>query len=175
MGRNLARQREHLFELANVQRHHLILDLNAGSGLLTWEAVRQAPEGGVWSLAFDSNSGEALQQQAMKLSSLERPVVMIGQIWDLAYLMELRGEEEIRFDRIIGRNVFTHNIPSLVDTIAELKTKLLPGRLFLFQPDDTQAYSASLQTRRVEWSRKIGQESSCRRRRYICRSGRQAC
>jgi putative ATPase len=56
-GRNLARVRERLFVLAGVQRHHLLLVLNAGSGLLTWEAVRQAPEGGVWALAGDSRGG----------------------------------------------------------------------------------------------------------------------
>ncbi len=141
MGRNLARQREHLFELAQVQRHHVILDLNAGSGLLTWEAVRHAPEGGVWALAFEPTSGEALQQQALKLNNLERPVVMIGQIDELNYLMELRDEGAVQFDRIIGRNVFTHNMPSLVNIISGIKAKLLPDGVLCFSqtvPKHTQ-------------------------------------
>jgi putative ATPase len=61
-GGNLAAQRERLFELAGVQRHHRVLDVNAGSGLLTWEAVRRAPEGGVWALTADQQAGQALRQ-----------------------------------------------------------------------------------------------------------------
>ena len=132
IGRNLAQQRDRLFELANVQRHHLILDLNTGSGLLTWEAVRRAPEGGIWSLANNTTAGEALQQQAMKLNELERPVVMIGSIGELVYLLELRGEENIKFDRIIGRNIFNQINPSISDIISELRSKLLPTGLLCF-------------------------------------------
>ncbi len=63
-GRSLGRQRERLFEMAAVGRHHLLLYLNAGSGLLTWEALRQAPEGGVWALTPEAGSGEALRQMS---------------------------------------------------------------------------------------------------------------
>src|SRR5690606_21301680 len=66
-GRQLGALRDRLFEMASVQRHHLLLDANAGSGLLTWEAVRQAPEGGVWAITADEAAGEALRQQAARL------------------------------------------------------------------------------------------------------------
>ena len=49
-GRQMQHIRWQSFELARIQRHHLVLDTNAGSGLLTWEAVRCTPEGGVWAL-----------------------------------------------------------------------------------------------------------------------------
>ena len=49
--------RDRFFELAEVGRHHLVLDAHAGSGLLTWEAARRAAEGGVW--AAVRNKGEA--------------------------------------------------------------------------------------------------------------------
>ncbi|HEY9654171.1 MAG TPA: AAA family ATPase, partial [Crinalium sp.] len=39
-GDRLGEVRDRLFALAAPQRHHVVLDLNAGSGLLTWEAVR---------------------------------------------------------------------------------------------------------------------------------------
>ena len=109
-GRNLGHLRDKVFEEAKVQRHHLVLDLKASSGLLTWEAIRAAPEGGVWAVAGDSRVGEALRQQAERLSNLERPVVLIGPLGELEDMLELRGESDILFDRIIGRNVFTRNV-----------------------------------------------------------------
>ena len=106
-GRNLETLREKLFNLTQVQRHHLVLDVNAGTGLFTWEAVRQAPEGGVYALTNDAKAAEALRQQADKLPELERPRVLQGSPSELAYLLNLRGEADLRFDRILGRNVLT--------------------------------------------------------------------
>jgi putative ATPase len=131
-GRNLSYQRETLFAMAKVQRHHLLLDLNAGSGLLTWEAVRQAPEGGVWSLAADSIHGDALRQLASRFSEPERPVILIGEIEELDYLLQLRGEEDLQFDCIIGRNVLTRRMPSLAVLVAQLQDRLLPDGLLCF-------------------------------------------
>jgi putative ATPase len=133
-GRNLGQVRDRLFELAAVQRHHLVLDLNAGTGLLTWEAVRQAPEGGVWALVADDRSGEALRQQAQRLPEMERPHVLIGRPEELPRLLALRDESDLRFDHIIGRNpVTTYHLPitSLLDNV---KALLLPGgRLCILQ------------------------------------------
>ncbi len=109
-GENRARQRQKLFELAAVQRHHRVLDVNAGSGLLTWEAVRRAPEGGVWALTADQQAGEALRQMAEKLPELERPFILIGALNELAYLLALRGEANLKFDRILGRNLFAQPV-----------------------------------------------------------------
>ncbi|MBE2222522.1 MAG: AAA family ATPase [Anaerolineae bacterium] len=125
-GANLGAQRDKLFELAQVQRHHLVLDVNAGSGLLTWEAVRRAPEGGVWALTSDAQAGDALRQMASKLPEVERPFILIGALTELDYLLELRGEPDMRFDRIIGRNLFTQFAGELAR--AEL-VGLLAGRL----------------------------------------------
>lgn len=141
-GRNLAAQRDRLFELAGVQRHHLVLDINAGSGLLTWEAVRQAPEGGVWALTVDQQAGEALRQQAERLAELERPSILIGSLADLDYLLQLRSETDLQFDRILGRNPITQspNIP-ISQLLNLLKQRLHPdGRIALVQtiPRHTQ-------------------------------------
>ncbi|HMQ56031.1 MAG TPA: AAA family ATPase, partial [Anaerolineae bacterium] len=43
VGTQLGQVRDRVFALAQVERHELVFDLNAGSGLLTWEAVRRAP------------------------------------------------------------------------------------------------------------------------------------
>jgi putative ATPase len=127
-GRHLGQVRNRVFELAQIQRHYLILDLNAGSGLLTWEAVRRAPEGGIWALAADQQSGDALRQMAERMPELERPVIMIGEMVELAELFKLRGEEDVRFNRILGRNAFNHNV-ARVDQMLELAHKLLSGGL----------------------------------------------
>ena len=105
-GEKLSEIRDRLFHLAQPQRHHLILDLNAGSGLLTWEALRQVPEGGVWARAASqipqglSDDTTALQEQAAALPELARPVVLQSTLMDLPTAID----SQIRFDRIIGRN-----------------------------------------------------------------------
>jgi len=143
-GRQLAALRDRLFEMAGVQRHHLVLDLNAGSGLLTWEAARRAPEGGVWSLTADATAGEALRQQAARLPEVERPVILIGPADELDYLLSLRGEDDVRFDRILGRNAFSGTAQGDLanrPAVTSLAVRLLPGgRLVLAQaiPRHTQ-------------------------------------
>jgi putative ATPase len=134
-GQALGQQRERLFELAVVQRHHLVLDVNAGSGLLTWEAVRRAPEGGVYALAAATTDGEALRQQAERLPELERPFILIGDLTELDTLLTLRGEDDLRFDRILARNPITQ-LPnySITELFAPLKNRLVEdGRFCLVQ------------------------------------------
>jgi putative ATPase len=134
-GQALGQQRERLFVLAAVQRHHLVLDVNAGSGLLTWEAVRHAPEGGVYALAAATTDGEALRQQAERLPELERPFILIGDLTELDTLLTLRGEDDLRFDRILARNPITQlrNVP-ITELFGPLKSRLAQdGRFCLVQ------------------------------------------
>ena len=131
-GRRVGQVRDHLFELATVQRHHLILTLYDNAGLLTWEAVRRAPEGGVWALTAEKEAVTALREQAERLPELERPVVLAGQLEELSYLLSLRGEEDVRFDRILARNPFGNkqwpvhagDAPSPLSVLVD---RLLPG------------------------------------------------
>ena len=134
-GQSLGQQRERLFELAAVQRHHLVLDVNAGSGLLTWEAVRRAPEGGVYALAAATTDGEALRQQAERLPELERPFILLGDLTDLDMLLSLRGEEDLQFDRILARNPITQLLnTSITELFVPLKDRLaVDGRFCLVQ------------------------------------------
>ena len=103
-GEQLGRLRDRVLGAARLQRHHVALDLNAGSGLLTWEILRRAPEGGTWALARDRQAGEGLRQQAERLSEIERPIVLVGDPDELHDLLTLRGEEALRFDAVVGRN-----------------------------------------------------------------------
>jgi putative ATPase len=103
----LAGLRDRVLGAAHLQRHSLVLDLNAASGLLTWEALRQAAEGGVWTLAATRPEAEALREMAARLPEVERPVVIQGAPAELSDLLALRGEADMRFDAIVGRNALS--------------------------------------------------------------------
>ncbi|MDH4226089.1 MAG: AAA family ATPase, partial [Deltaproteobacteria bacterium] len=112
LGGHLAAVREAMFALAGVERGHLVLDANAGSGLLVWEAVRRAAEGGVWCLASTPAEAAALEQQAQKLDTLAAPVVLCGELNQLEPLMEARQEGRVIFDRILVRNLAGRLLPA---------------------------------------------------------------
>jgi putative ATPase len=107
VGEHLGHLRDRVLDQAQVQRHHLILDVNAGTGLLTWEAARRTPEGGVWALAADERAAEAMEQQARNLDALDRPHLLSGAMSRLPELLVAAGAGEVRFDAIVGRNPFT--------------------------------------------------------------------
>ncbi len=133
VGQHLGRTRDRLFKLANVQRHELVLDLNAGTGLLTWEAVRRAPAGGVWALAPDEQTATALRQQAANLDSLTRPVILQGSLAELAALITAQEQGEVLFEVMLGRNILTR-LENKAETLAALKAHLNPsGRIVLVE------------------------------------------
>jgi putative ATPase len=107
VGEHLGNLRDRVLDAAALQRHSLLIDLNAVSGLLTWEALRRVPEGGVWALAREAQDGQALQEQAERLPAIERPTVLIGDVQCLPDLLRKRGEQEVRFDAVVGRNALT--------------------------------------------------------------------
>ena len=107
VGEQLARIRDGVFESARLQRHSLVLDLAADSGLMTWEALRQTPEGGVYALAIDERAAKALTEQAEALPELRQPVILAGPRDALPQLLAEADAGQIRFDAIIGRNALT--------------------------------------------------------------------
>ena len=107
VGEHLGALRDRVLDAAALQRHSLVLDLNAATGLLTWEALRRAPEGGVWTLTADPQAGAALQQQAERLPEVERPTVLVGEVVQLPDLLRACGAQDVRFDAAVGRNVLT--------------------------------------------------------------------
>ncbi|MFQ5611434.1 MAG: AAA family ATPase [Anaerolineae bacterium] len=128
VGQNLGEVRDRVFALAGVERHDLVLDLNAGSGLLTWEAIRRAPAGGVWALTSEARAAEALRQQAQNLDALARPVILQGDLADLAGLIAAQGQGEVRFNAILGRNVLTRlDAPRKAAALQVIKAHLAEG------------------------------------------------
>lgn len=125
-GERLGQIRDRILDAAKLQRHCVVLDLNAGSGLLTWEILRQTPEGGTWALARDRAAGEGLRQQAERLPEVERPIVLVGNPQEVPELLALRGETDLRFDAIVGRNALVH-IPDKGPTLRLLAGLVRPG------------------------------------------------
>ena len=105
VGQHLGVLRDRLLDAAGLQRHHLVLDANAHTGLLTWEALRRVPEGGVWSLTPDARSAEAVRQQADRLPELRRPRLLAGGLRELPALLKACGDGEVRFDAVVGRSL----------------------------------------------------------------------
>ncbi|MEL4897115.1 AAA family ATPase [Crocosphaera sp. Alani8] len=105
-GQKLSQIRDRLLALAPLQRHHLILDLNAKSGLLTWEALRQVPEGGVYACVSHPTEAFALREQAKNLPELLRPIVLTASLNQLPHVLA-EQDKDIRFDCIMGRNALS--------------------------------------------------------------------
>ncbi|PSN11234.1 AAA family ATPase [filamentous cyanobacterium CCT1] len=105
-GEQLGEIRDRIFELAPPQRHHRILDLNARTGLLTWEALRRVPEGGVYARVHTAQDQVALEEQAAQLPELSRPVLVHADFEALAAYLESHTPG-VRFERIVGRNTFS--------------------------------------------------------------------
>jgi putative ATPase len=140
VGTQLERVREQLFAPLELERHHLVLDLESGTGLLTWEALRRVPEGGVWAHASDKTAAVALHETATYLSELERPVVVQGPLMDLPEQIAERVSEMgaarsdaapaapplLRFDAILGRNALGP-LKDKAEIAAALYQQLAPG------------------------------------------------
>ena len=106
-GEQLAAVRDRLFALVSPQRHHVILDLNASSGLLTWEALRRAPEGGVYTCVRTAQDQLALAEQASNLPELSRPIILQTHLANLSTVLTQQAPA-VKFDCIVSRNALLH-------------------------------------------------------------------
>lgn len=133
-GERLAHLRDRLLAATNLARHSLVLDLKAGTGLLTWEALRRVPEGGVYALARTQREADALRQLADRLPAVERPIVLEGELNELPELLAIREQLAAglnrptasrslpQFDALVGYNALFDQAdkPSLLKLLADL-------------------------------------------------------
>ncbi|MCZ6553026.1 MAG: AAA family ATPase [SAR324 cluster bacterium] len=130
LGAHVEAVRERLFELAAVEKGHMVLDAHAGTGLLTWEALRRTPDGGVWARAETGEEAGRLAAEAKTFAERDpqgrAPVVLSGPIEELPALIEAREEGAVRFDRVLARNALGR-CPDKGLRIAVLGELLLPG------------------------------------------------
>jgi putative ATPase len=161
VSEQLSAIRETIFVSLPLARHHLALDIKAGEGLLTWEALRRVPEGGVWSVAEDQAVASVLESRAQALSDVERPRILIGTVKELPELLAERGEGEVRFDAAVGRNAMFRE-PDKAGCQAGLAAVLRPGALIsLAEIVPSQGTRLSglldLQSESEEFRHKLGQ------------------
>ena len=132
VGTQLEHTRQRLFDPLSLSRHHLVLDLEAGTGLLTWEALRRVPEGGVWAHTSDKIAAVALHETAAHLAEIERPQVLQGPLAALADQLADHNPD-ILFDAIVGRNALGA-LAHKAEVIATLYRYLAPqGRVSLVE------------------------------------------
>ena len=132
VGAQLERTRQCLFAPLTLARHHLVLDLEAGTGLLTWEALRRVPEGGVWAHTSDKIAAVALHETAAHLAEIERPQVLQGPLASLADQLAAH-DPDILFDAIVGRNALGA-LAHKEEVVAALYRYLAPqGRVSLVE------------------------------------------
>jgi len=91
----LAGDRDRVMQAAALQRHSVVLDLALGSGLFTFELLRRCPEGGVWTLAPPEAPGVRAQLQALPAGLQPTLAAVPAEV-----------PPEIRFDAVVGRNVW---------------------------------------------------------------------
>jgi putative ATPase len=118
--------RERVLAPLSLQRHGLVLVLNAASGFLVWEAMRRVPEGGVWALVEEESRAGLLEHPPFEVEAVLRPAVLVGGLEELPSLLAARGEAELRFEALIGSNALTQ-IPDRCAVLASLRGLLRPG------------------------------------------------
>ncbi len=157
LGTQLGEVRDRIFNLLTPQRHHVLLDLNASTGLLTWEAVRQVPEGGVYSCVRTAKTYSALTEQADMLDELARPVVFQVDNHDknlgvLSAISLEKTNSDVTFDGIIGRNALM-DVSNKQNVIQQLRSLLRDdGKIVLAEsvPSRAQRLSDLLPSKMTE-------------------------
>ena len=156
----LATIRERLFAMYTVQRHDLVLDLTSDAGAFLWEAVRKAPEGGVWGVVKNQQNADILLEQANNLNSLRRPNLLVSNAETLAETFGKSEWKDVRFDFIIGRNFIANasDKQAAVQNIVKLMNET-DGNVALAEniARHTQRLAALLQDHGQEWLPRIRQ------------------
>jgi putative ATPase len=82
-----------------------VLDLHARTGLLTFEALRRAPEGSVWALAHDEKEFDTVMKMAAQYGLLTRPTVLLSSLETFDVDTKKAAGQKVAFNAIIGRNI----------------------------------------------------------------------
>lgn len=138
-GQQLAHLRQQVFDHTHMQRHHVVLDLQAADGLLTWEALRRTPEGGVYGRVATEAEVSTLRAQAQVLPHLSRPIFLQGHLSQLRDILEQQAPQ-VKFDWMVGRNSLGQEVDR-VAIVQQLRDYLCTsGQVVLVErlPKDSQ-------------------------------------
>lgn len=123
-GDHAAWARDRIFSFTQIQRHHVVLEVCSQTGLLTWEALRQTPEGSVYTHVPSDKVAQTLEAKVKALSALQRPIFLSGRSSDLKTLIH-DHTPELQFDWILGRNTFANLMHQMDRSAAENHTQQL--------------------------------------------------
>jgi putative ATPase len=136
----LAAIRDRIFAPLPIQRHSTILDADARTGLLLWDALRRAPEGGVWGIVSTEDEASVLEHRMRELEHSLRPVILRPgrSLVELAHAAPSGDEDSavamtgmdagLRLDFIVGRDLLTRASGSDREAVARFLLALLaPG------------------------------------------------
>lgn len=125
-GQRLGAIRDAVFEAATLQRHELVLDVSPGTGLLTFEALRGVPEGGVLAWFPREDLAGPLRGLAERLPALQQPRVVVAAHDTLPDALG-----EVRVDCVVGRDALVR-ADDAAALLAALDRCVLPaGRIVL--------------------------------------------
>lgn len=99
--------RNRIFSLSKINSSDIVLDLNVGSGMNSFEAARLIKEGGVWSLAYSEDTYITAIKLSEKLDSFSKPIVIKTTIEDFEKDIFYVAGGSILFDKIIGRSILS--------------------------------------------------------------------
>ena len=126
-GRSVALEgmRERMFQCLDLVRSDRVLVLNAGHGLLVWEAFRHTPEGLVVAHVKNSEDRAYLDQYIKTLDSLSAPRVIMDSDVDHALKnLDQSVEKGIKFEHILGRNIL---LKTGISVLEDAKERLASG------------------------------------------------
>ncbi len=102
-GKRLGEVRDAMYLAAACGQDARILTINDNAGLLIWEGLRQAPQGGVYGLFADAEAAAMMLTQAENLDPLDRPVIITGGLD--AFEAHCRREQGLAFEVILARGM----------------------------------------------------------------------
>ena len=128
-GRSYALEgmRSRIFEKLDIIRSDRVLVLNAGHGLLVWEAFRHTPEGLVVAQVKSKEDLAYLNQYISTLDSVSAPkVILENDVEKALNNLDKKTEKGILFEHIIGRNLLTDR-KTAKPILEAIKTRLAPN------------------------------------------------
>ena len=99
----LLKIRDELFAPLTIRRSDNILVLNASHGLLLWQAVKYNPEGLAVAQVRTKEDEEYINHYKQSLDILRQPEIHQGSALEVIQALD----EDLKFEVIVGRNVFT--------------------------------------------------------------------
>ncbi|HLV33195.1 MAG TPA: AAA family ATPase [Chitinispirillaceae bacterium] len=142
-GVQLGKIRKQVLSRAMLNKDSLVLDLNARTGMLTFEAARIAVNGAVWALAHDNKSLKTVKAVAERFDLLSRPQIVLSSMNSFEKDLKTAAGENVRFDAIIGRNIISRcsEKKELFLRIAKLLNK--SGRIVLAESVSSEGQKLS--------------------------------